>query len=70
MFNCITSQIEELINFFDRETFIHNMKYESKSLSKYLISAWAKHKNSQNVINSNNRNKIMNNLYMGSTCVY
>ncbi len=51
MYNCITSKIEEFIDFNDREKFILIMKY---LLGKYLISAWNKHNNKLNVIASNN----------------
>ncbi len=54
MYNCITSQIEEFIHFSNRETFIHIVKYEWKSLGKYLISAWDKPNNKLNVITLNN----------------
>ncbi len=54
MYNCITSKIEEFIHFNDREKFIHIMKYEWKSLRKYLISAQDKRNNKLNVITSNN----------------
>ncbi len=54
MYNCITTKSEEFIQFNDRETFIHMMKYEWKSLGKYLIYAWYKHNNKLNVITSNN----------------
>ncbi len=50
MYNCITSQIEEYIHFNDRERIIHIMKYEWKSLGKYLISAWDKCNSKLNVI--------------------
>ncbi len=43
MYKCITSPIEEFIHFNDRENIIYIMKYEWKSLGKYLISACDKH---------------------------
>ncbi len=49
----ITSKIEEFIHINDREKGIHIMKYECKSLGKYLMSAWDKHNNKLNVITSN-----------------
>ncbi len=54
MYNCITSQIEEFIHFNDKENVIHIIKFEWKSLGKYLISAWDKHNNKLNVITLNN----------------
>ncbi len=53
MYNCITSKIEEFIDFTDRIFFIHIMKYEWKSLGKYLISARNKRNNKLNVITLN-----------------
>ncbi len=54
MYNCITFKIEEFIHFNDRERFLHIMKYEWKSLDKYLISPWDNCNNKLNVITSNN----------------
>ncbi len=53
MYNCITSKIEEFIDFTDTIFFIHIMKYEWKSLGKYLISASDRRNNKLNVITSN-----------------
>ncbi len=42
MYNFITSQMEEIIQLNDRERIIDIIKYEWKSLGKYLISVWDK----------------------------
>ncbi len=59
MFNCITSQIEQLIYFTDRERNIDMMNYEWKTHGKYLISAWDKD-NEKLYVMTSNKSKIIN----------